>query len=142
MPWGLAGNIKGPAGPQGPAGLPNITSITNYSPINRALSVVYRPSITRPTIVIPVISLHTQLSLIGTSSARVDIFADTNNPPTTQVARFSISKTIGVGVTVSDVTDVSGQMVVWLQPGWYYRMVPTTANGGTAAVTSTTEIVT
>lgn len=139
--WPGGQNIQGIQGIQGVPG-PNTLPVTsiNTSP-GRTLNSNYQIHATRPAIVVYSVQLHTVLTLIGTSSAKVELRSDTSTPPTTARSEVMHQINIGVGISVNQQSDVISNLAAFIAAGDNVRLVPTLVNGGTAALTRQLEIV-
>lgn len=137
-PAGATG-ATGATGPTGPAGLPNITAINNAP--GRALATNFTPHATRPVSVAYSFSLHTVLTLIGTSFAQVQLLVDPSGTPTTVVDTARHQRVVGVGITVNEQSDVIITLRCLVPPGYVCRLVSSTGNGGTVIAVSQTEVV-
>lgn len=142
--WPAGQSIQGAQGLQGIQGVPGpntlpVTSI-NTSP-GRTVNTNYQIHATRPAIVIYSVQLHTVLTLIGTSSAKVELRSDSAVTPTTPRSEVMHQINIGVGIAVNQQSDVVNNLVAFIAAGDNVRMVPTLSNGGTATLTRQLEIV-
>lgn len=130
--------IQGLQGPQGPAGMPG--PISQDFP-SRSLNTTFKPHSTRPTLCVYTVKLDTTLSLLGTSSASVELRSDANATPTTVLASAAHSNTLSVGVTVGQATYVTQSISVIVPADHNVRLVSSASNGGAVTLVRAMEIV-
>lgn len=128
---------QGPPGAQGPAG--DIATSVNSAP-GRALSSVFTPHATRPVLCMYSVKLHTVLTAIGTSEAKLELRSDNNNPPTTVRSMASAMISIGVGVSINQQSDVMSVVSYLVPPGQKVVLVAITSGNGTVSIDNQCEI--
>lgn len=97
-----------------------------------ALDTARQPNTSRPVLVIASGTWSWSLSVIGTVAGIVTLTSDASSSPTTPRPAASFSRTVGVGITISDSGTLPWCLAYIVPPGHYYQLA--TSGSGTFAL--------